>query len=213
MRVISCDDDVDHGLKQLLAIDPRLLPIAEVSGPLPLRLREPGFEGLARIVISQQVSVASAAAIWDRLVATVTPFEAETIDRLSDEDLQGAGLSRPKIKTLRALVDATSGGLDLRGLHVHSAEEAFGQLVAVKGIGPWTADVFLMFCLGHADAFAPGDLALQAAAATAFNLPARPSADELHELAEAWRPWRSVAARLLWAYYRVCRDGRDTLPV
>ena len=213
MRVIRTDRDVADGLDHLLAVDRRLIPIAERAGDVPLRLRAPGFEGLIRIVVSQQVSVASAAAIWERLHRVVSPFEVATVDGLDDAALIDAGLSRPKIRTIRAVSDAVRGGLNLADLGDKSAEDAHGDLVAIKGIGPWTADVYLMFCLGHADAFAAGDLALQAAAATAFDLDGRPGADELVAIAEDWRPWRAVAARLLWAYYRACRDGRDTLPV
>ena len=119
-----------------------------------------------------------------------------------DATLQGCGLSRPKIRTLRAIAETVDAGqLDFDRLGTGSVEEAFQSLVAVKGIGPWTADLYLLFCLGHADAFPAGDLALQEAARMGFDLPERPSAQTLTGLAEAWRPWRGVAAKLLWAYY------------
>ena len=186
----------------------------DAAGDPPLRLRAPGYEGLARIIVGQQVSVASANAIWTRTVATVAPFEARTLLALSDDALRGAGLSRPKIRTLRAIATAVvENGLDLESLDGWD-DEAIGEaLKAISGIGPWTSDIFLMFCLGRADAFASGDLALQVAAQMAFDLDARPDAMALEQLAERWRPWRSVAARLLWAYYKVVKDAKSGVPV
>ena len=209
-RVIKSDDDVAEGLAVLSAKCLFARQMLAVSGPLPLRLREPGFEGLSRIVVSQQLSVASAAAIWGRFADQFQPMQAATILAASDDALRGAGLSRPKVRTLRAVATAvTHEGLALDGLDGASNEEVHAALTRVSGIGPWTADIFLMFCLGRADGFPPGDLALQEAAKIVMQLDARPSAQELLEIAEHWRPWRSVAARLLWAYYKAVkeRDG------
>lgn len=188
----------------LLAKDPQVVgALIAVGGPPPLRLREPGFSGLARIVVSQQLSVASAGAIFTRLEAALAPFEAASLIALSDEALRACGLSGPKIRALRSVAEAVdSGRLDLPGLAGLDAEAAHAALVAVKGIGPWTADIFLLFCLGHPDAFPAADLALQEAAKIALKLKARPDAARLERLAERWRPWRGVAARMLWAYYR-----------
>ena len=177
-----------------------------VGGPPPLRRREPGFAGLAAIIVSQQVSVASASAIFGRLEARVAPLEAARLAAATDEDLRGCGLSAPKIRALRAVAEAIAEGrLDLEGLSALDAEDAHRALVAVKGIGPWTADIFLLFCLGHPDAFPAGDLALQEAAKLALALKTRPDAARLERIAERWRPWRGVAARMLWAYYRAVK--------
>ena len=178
---------------------------AEVLGararPL-LRRRTSGLEGLAWIVVSQQVSTASANAIFGRLKARLGNFDAATIHATHDEDLRVCGLSTAKLRTLRAIAEAqTSGLLDFATLAMAEAEIAHRALVAVKGIGPWTADIFLLFCLGHADAWPAGDLALQEAAKLALGLGARPDAKALHKLGERWRPYRGVAAHCLWAYY------------
>ena len=187
--------------------------VHDLAGHPPLRRREAGFEGLARIIVGQQLSVASAAAIWTRTFALIQPFAPERLLALSDADLATAGLSRPKIRTLRAISQACVDGLDLADLSSATDEEVHERLTQVNGIGPWTADIFLMFCLGRADAWASGDLALQIAAQHAFGLETRPTRDELEALAERWRPWRGVAARLLWAYYAVTKEKRQAIPV
>ncbi|MEA2757804.1 MAG: DNA-3-methyladenine glycosylase [Methylobacteriaceae bacterium] len=182
----------------------------EVGGPTPLRRREPGFEGLAAIIVSQQVSTASANAIFGRLRTMVAPLTAQNLRDASDDTLRAAGLSAPKIRTLRALAEAIAANtLDIDALASMTAEEAHEKLVAVKGIGPWTADIFLLFCLGHPDAWPAGDLALQEAARLALNLKKRPDTTRLEKIGERWRPWRGVAARMLWAYYRARKEGRS----
>jgi DNA-3-methyladenine glycosylase II len=184
--------------------DPELVDrLTAIGGPPPLRRREPGFAGLAAIIVSQQLSVASAKAILGRLEARIAPLEAAGLAAATEDDLRACGLSTPKIRALRALSEAVAErGLDLAGLAGLDAEDAHAALVAVKGVGPWTADIFLLFCLGHPDAFPAGDLALQEAAKLALKLKTRPDAARLERIAERWRPWRSVAARMLWAYYR-----------
>ncbi len=177
-----------------------------IGGPPPLRRREPGFAGLAAIIVSQQVSVASASAIFGRLEARVAPLEAARLAAATDEELRGCGLSAAKIRALRAVAETIAAGrLDLEGLAALDAEDAHHALIAVTGIGPWTADIFLLFCLGHPDAFPAGDLALQEAAKLALALKSRPDAARLERIAERWRPWRGVAARMLWAYYRAVK--------
>jgi DNA-3-methyladenine glycosylase II len=126
-----------------------------------------------------------------------------TLLQLSDSELRGAGLSRGKVRTLRAVSEAIAAGLDLDKLAQAPEEEVHAALTSLPGIGPWSADIYLLFCLARADAFAAGDLALQTAARTALGLDTRPSREELYDIAERWRPWRGVAAHLLWAYYKV----------
>jgi DNA-3-methyladenine glycosylase II len=188
--------------------DPGLVEtLMAVGGPPPLRRREPGFAGLAAIIVSQQVSVASAKAIFGRLEARIAPLDASRLAAATEDDLRACGLSSPKIRALRALAEAVAdNGLDLAGLARLDAEDAHAALVAVKGVGPWTADIFLLFCLGHPDAFPAGDLALQEAAKLALGLKTRPDAARLERIAESWRPWRGVAARMLWAYYRGVKE-------
>ncbi len=153
--------------------------------------------------MAQQVSTASAAAIFGRLQARIVPLEAAELAKATEEELRACGLSSAKIRALRALAQTIGeGGLDLKALGGLDAEDAHKALVAVKGVGPWTADIFLLFCLGHADAFPAGDLALQEGARLALNLKRRPDAARLERIAERWRPLRGVAARMLWAYYR-----------
>ncbi|MDK9697824.1 MAG: DNA-3-methyladenine glycosylase [Siculibacillus sp.] len=213
MRPIECDDDVGAGLVELMRLDPRLVPVVEIAGVVPLRRRPPGFEGLARIVVAQQVSAQAATSIWNRFEATVGGcVDAEAIGRFDDEMLRGAGLSRPKVVTLRALVAAVEAGLDLGAIARAPVAEAAEKLTAVKGIGPWTAEVFLLFCAGHPDVWPGGDLALRQAVGDAFDFPERPDERVCREIAAAWSPWRGVAARLFWAYYAARRQGREGAP-
>jgi DNA-3-methyladenine glycosylase II len=188
--------------------------VHDATGDPPLRRQAAGFEGLTRIVVAQQLSTASAGAIWGRLAAAIEPLRAEALLQASDDTLKGTGLSRTKIKTLRTIATAVAhNDLDLELLAAASDEAVHQALTRVSGVGPWTADIFLMFCLGRRDGFAPGDLALQVAAQYALGLGHRPDARELLELAERWRPWRGVAARLLWAYYRLVKEPRSGAPV
>jgi DNA-3-methyladenine glycosylase II len=200
--------DLDAAIAALVAQDARLGPVLAAAGMPALRRRQAGFSGLAAIVTGQQVSTASAAAIWGRLAAYYDPFEAARIARTRATTLARLGLSQPKIRTLKALATTVVGGFDLDALVDRPADEAHGMLTALHGIGPWTADLYLLFCLGHADAFPAGDLALQEASRLVFALPARPTARDLGAIADAWRPWRGAAAHLLWAYYRVAK-GRE----
>lgn len=191
-----------EGAAWLRRADPRFGPALDACGPLPLRRRPDGFAQLLSAMVSQQVSVASAAAIWGRLqdAGMVTP---EAL-RASDEDsLRALGLSRQKATYARALAEA---GIDFDRLRGVETAQVVATLVSVKGIGTWTAEIYAMFSLGRADVFAPGDLALQESARLLFDLPERPKEKALGQMAEAWSPWRSVAARALWAYYRVAKD-------
>jgi len=211
---IETSVDIITGLDALARLDPRLCRIIEVSGEIPLRRRPPGFEGLARIVISQQVSVASAEAIWNRLAARIDPFEPSALLAAPEADLKAVGLSAPKLKTLLAVSRAVAERqIDLEAIADLPPAGAHLAMTALHGIGPWTADIFLLFCAGHPDIWPGGDLALQAAVMDAFRLESRPAEKPCRAIAELWQPWRSVAARLFWAYYKVCRDGRNSLPI
>lgn len=210
---IDTEADLAAALVRLVVADPRLAPLLDRGGTPPLRRRPGGFAGLAAIVVSQQLSTASAAAIWGRVAAAFDPLEHTIVAQARPERLKRLGLSDGKIRTLKAIARAIrDGSLDLPSLAACSAEEAHAALVAVHGVGPWTADLYLLTCLGHADAWPAGDLALQEAVRHGFDLPARPSARDMGLIAEPWRPLRGVAARLLWNYYRAIK-GRDPAPV
>lgn len=212
-RILRTAEDLAEGVAALAAADPDMARLHAQTGLPPLRRDAGGIEGLVGIVVAQQVSVASARAILARTRAVFAPFDPSVLIAASDEAYRAAGLSMPKIRTLRAVAAAVRDGLDLAALEHTGADEAHAALTAVKGIGPWTADCYLLFCLGHADAFAAGDLALQEAARLVFGLDARPGAAALAARAEAWRPWRGVAARLLWAYYARAKGWRDAAPL
>jgi DNA-3-methyladenine glycosylase II len=214
-RLIEAHSDLREGVRALRRKCAVMRRVHDAAGDPPLRRRPGGFEGLARIVVGQQVSVASAEAIWARTVLAVQPFEPEALLALEDRQLVAAGLSRPKIRTLQAIATAavSDDGLDLARLDRLPDAEVHAVLTAVSGIGPWTADIYLLFCLGRADAWAAGDLALQLAAKEAFGLDERPDRQIMLELAERWRPWRGVAARLLWSYYAMLKSRKKVVPV
>jgi DNA-3-methyladenine glycosylase II len=213
MSFIHTEADIEIGLKALIAADPRFAAVLALCGSPPLRRRADGFMGLAWIVTGQQLSTASANAIWSRVSAAYDPFDHIAILRARAPKLGRLGLSAAKIRTLKALAKAVDAGtLDFTALAALSADAAHAALVAHHGIGPWTADLYLLSCLGHADAWPAGDLALQEAARIAFSLDARPTTKEMGLLAEPWRPWRAVAARLLWNYYRTVKR-REPAPV
>lgn len=210
---LHSEADLQAGLARLVAADPRLAPIAEKAGRFSLRRREAGYAGLCAIVCGQQLSTASAAAIRNRLFAAFDPFHHDSVRRARTDKLKRLGLSAPKIKAIREIGKAVAQGrIDLDRIGEMDADAAHAALVALHGIGPWSADIYLLFCLGHSDAFPAGDLAVQEAARIAFGLRKRPDAKALAKLAEAWRPWRGVAAHLLWAYYHAVKK-RDVVPV
>ena len=205
--LLATQAELEAGLHALLQLDPVMERLVAQGARPALRRRPPGFEGLAWIVVGQQLSTASAEAIWARLKARFPRISPADIAGASDEELRALGLSRPKVRTLRAIAAATGdGGLPLETLHHLGADDAHAMMTRVRGVGPWTADIYLLFCLGHADAFPAGDLAVQEAARIAYGLPARPRDKELLALAERWRPWRGVAAKVLWAFYRIARS-------
>jgi DNA-3-methyladenine glycosylase II len=210
---IHTEADLDAALAALVKADPCFATIMALTGRPPLRRRPDGYAGLAATVCAQQLSTASANAIWARLAAAFDPFEPAAIIRARPARLARLGLSAAKIRAFKEIARAVDRGqLALKGLGDLAAEDAHAALTKVHGIGPWTADIYLLSCLGHADAWPAGDLALQEAARLAFKLRARPTAKEMVPLAEPWRPWRGVAARLLWSYYRAVK-GREGAPV
>jgi DNA-3-methyladenine glycosylase II len=212
MRSIDSLKDIGDGLEALLALEPRLAHVASVAGEVPLRRHPAGFESLASIIVSQQISKASADAIFARLKSAVDPFTPTGLLRAGEEALLKAGLSRPKQKTFFAVAEACADGLDLEALCGLPAEDAVACMTVLPGIGPWTAEVYLLFCAGHPDIFPAGDIALQNAVRHAFGLEARPTLKPLTAIAERWSPHRSVAARLFWAYYANMK-GRDGAPM
>lgn len=213
MHRINTLEDIAAGLQWLMVADPRLEKVRDFAHPVPLRRSEPGFKSLASIAVGQQLSIASASAIWARLNAYIDPMTPENFMAAGEAVWQAAGLSRSKQVTLLALSAAiSSNAVDLHALCDHSTEEALVQLTRLKGIGPWTAEVYLLFAEGHPDVFPAGDVALQSAVGHAFGYENRPGANELRVLAERWAPWRGVAARLFWAYYAAMK-GRSAFPV
>lgn len=197
-RVIRGPVDLRQGAAWLARNDPRMAWVLDRIGPLPLRLRPQGFKGLLDIIVSQQVSVASADAIRARMEAAGLSNEAQVL-ATGEDGLRALGFSKPKARYAVALANAQ---LDYHGLRRMPDADAIAALTSVIGIGPWTAQIYIMFCMGRADIFPPGDLALQEAARVLYDLPERPSPQELAVMAEQWSPWRSVAARALFAYYR-----------
>lgn len=212
---IHTESDLKRGIAALIALDPRWAPVFARTGVPPLRRRDGGFAGLAQIVVGQQVSTASAAAIYGRLVAIADPFDHFSVLRARKDRLLRVGLSNAKAKTLKEIAKSIEAKhIDLNALADMPADAAHAALTALHGIGPWTADIYLLACIGHADAWPAGDLALQEAARLAFGLRKRPTTKEMGPLADKWRPYRAVAARLLWRYYRVMkqREGLATEP-
>jgi DNA-3-methyladenine glycosylase II len=210
LRTIDTDADIVEGLEALAKGDPRLVPVIEASGPVPLRRSEAGFPGLAKIIVAQQISKAAAESIWTRFADRLESVCAPAVMAASEDDLRTCGLSRPKVRTLRAIAGACDGGFDLDALALLPAGDAIKAMTQLHGIGPWTAEVYLLFCLGHADIFPAGDLALMVAVGDALSHDERPDEKTVRAIAQDWSPWRGVAARLFWSYYAATR--RDATP-
>jgi DNA-3-methyladenine glycosylase II len=204
LRIIIGPEDVAEGADWLAKAHPRFAYALEQVGELPLRRQEGGYGALLSAIVGQQVSIASAAAIRGRVLKA--GYGDPAIAALaSEEELRACGLSRPKARYVSALARAD---LDYAGLEAMADEQVVKTLVALPGIGVWTAEIYAMFALGRADVLAAGDLALQEGARALFGLNARPDDKALRAMAVEWSPWRSVAARILWAYYRVAK-GRE----
>jgi len=196
-RILTTEACMAEGADWLARAEPRFAHVLETCGPPPLRRRSGGFDDLVGAIVSQQVSVASARAIKGRL-AEAGFTQAEVIAEADDEVLRACGLSRQKIRYIKAL---SLAGINFRALETAPEDEIIATLTAVPGIGRWTAEIYAMFSLGRPDVFAPADLALQESARLLFDLPDRPKESHLRKLAADWSPWRTVAAGLLWHYY------------
>jgi DNA-3-methyladenine glycosylase II len=203
MNYITLDEiTLARGVDELAATDADLAAIYNRLGLPPLWAREPGFPTLVHIILEQQVSLASARAAFDKLRAAVEPLTPAGLLGLDDESLRGFGFSRQKMLYVRHLAQAiVTGTLDLEAMATMPDDEVRRQLVALKGIGPWSAEVYLLMALCRADAWPAGDLGLAVAVESIKGLSSRPNVLSLTEIAEAWRPWRAVAARLLWHHY------------
>ncbi len=201
-RIIHGPDCVLEGVAFLADLDPRFARALQEVGPLPLRRRPEGFGELLAAIVGQQVSLASASAILARLEAAGWT-DPERALMASEDDLRACGLSKQKIRYTQALAHAR---LDYAALRDLSDAQVVARLTEISGIGRWTAEIYTMFSLGRADIFAANDLALQEAARLLFDLPVRPKEREMRAIAQAWSPWQAVAARILWAYYRVAKN-------
>lgn len=191
-----------RGVRELSGRDPDLGAVVREHGEPPLWAREPGFRTLLLIILEQQVSLASARAAMTRLEDAIGPATPDAFLPLSDAALHGFGFSRQKRRYGRELARRVLGGrLDLEALAGRSDSEVRARLTEVRGIGPWTADIYLLMALGRPDVWPSGDLALATAVRSLKRLPTRPAVDELKRIAEGWAPWRAVAARILWHYY------------
>ena len=189
-------------MSALLRRDPSLKPIAKAAGPFEIRLTPAGFSGLARVICGQQLSVASARAIWGRFAALKGALDPRAYLRLSEETVRAVGFSAGKYRTVRVIAEAiVEGSLDLGSVETMGADEAVDYLTAHKGIGPWTAEIYLMFCVGHPDIFPVGDLALRKAVGHALGMDDAPTERELTALAARWAPYRHAAALMFWKYY------------
>jgi DNA-3-methyladenine glycosylase II len=201
-RLIETEADILEGCDWLTRAEPRFGRALELTGTPPLRRREGGFAALLHTICAQQLSVAAADSVWVKLCVAGAGDPAVLLT-MSEDELRELGLSRPKARYAMALAEAA---IDYPALATMPEDEAIAVLTAVKGIGVWTAEIYLMFSIGRADIFAPGDLALQEATRMLFDLPGRPAEPAMRARAAEWSPWRGVAARLLWAYYRAAKQ-------
>jgi DNA-3-methyladenine glycosylase II len=203
---------ISNHLVQLALCDPRLVPVIAAAGEVVPRINPAGFAGIAKVICGQQLSVASAGAIWNRFAEIPGALLPQSYMELPEERVRASGFSSGKFRTLRVIAEAVvAGELDFAHLETLPAQEAVAYLVAHKGIGPWTAEVYLMFCAGHPDVFPAGDLALLKAVQHGLGLDARPSIKEMIAIAAPWSPYRSAAALLFWRYFAVMRDREGIL--
>lgn len=199
---LSSPDILQRQLKALLRRNSALRPVAKLAGTFDIRLTPGGFPGLVRVICGQQLSVASARAIWGRFAELPGALEPASYLKLDEASVRAVGFSAGKYRTARVIAQAiVDGDLDFDMVERLPADEATAYLVAHKGIGPWTAEIYLMFCSGHPDIFPAGDLALQKAVGHALGMDYAPTAKELIEIARPWSPYRHAAALLFWKYY------------
>ena len=196
-RIITSQECISEGLAALAKLEPKFKQIIKTIEEIPLRRASEGFDRLLSTIVSQQLSVAAADAIWNK-IELAGLNKIQKIRKVSDQELRDVGLSKQKIKYVRSLANAN---INYRSLRTMPTSQVVNELTQVSGIGNWTAEIYAMFSLGRADVFAPGDLALQEATRILFNLPERPSEKDLRSKAKDWSPWQAVAARLLWSYY------------
>lgn len=207
--ILNTQRDLDEAIDTLLDLAPGLHPVRVQCGKISLRRRPAGLKGLLQIIVAQQVSVASASAIWEKFIKGFPEMEPQVLSHASFEELQACGLSRPKIRTVQAIAHAALENFDFAALESLPDQDAKKALISLHGIGPWTADIYLLFGLGRADIFPAGDLALQVAVEKAMGLENRPTAKELETLATQWSPHQGAAAHLFWAYYRILKAGKE----
>ena len=200
--LIESDQIVVQAIDALILYEPRFADVIKLTGVPKLRLRSDGFETLLQAIVSQQVSVAAANAIWSRLEFE-NFVDPDQILKTNEDQLKAVGLSRQKIRYAKALAAAD---LDYIELRQKSDGEVIKVLTEVPGIGVWTAEIYAMFSLKRADIFAAGDLALKESARLLFSLNERPTEGELRIRSKKWSPWRSVAALLLWNYYSFIKN-------
>lgn len=211
---IKTEQDIVEGLEKLSRLDQTLLPIIKQTPCVPLRREQSGFAGLVRIIIGQHVSTASAAAIHGRFIKAIHPITPKRYLQTPEKILIQIGLTRAKQATITSLANAIlDGALDLDEINQLNERQAITRLTALKGIGPWTAEVYLLFCAGHPDIFAAGDLALREAVRHAYNMKERPSEKELREIATKWSPYRGIATRLFWSYYEYVKGNGKGQPL
>ena len=196
------DDALTRAVRLLARRDPDLCGVVKKFGAPPMWARESGFSTLLHIILEQQVSLASARAAHNKLLEVVSPLTPQRFLKLDDATLKAVGFSRQKTAYGRDLAQSiVEGVLDLDALSVMDDAAVSSQLLKIKGIGRWTADIYLLMVLRRPDVWPTGDLALAVAAQKVKRLPTRPTQEELDEMSAAWRPWRAVAARILWHYY------------
>ncbi|MCP4936723.1 MAG: DNA-3-methyladenine glycosylase 2 family protein [bacterium] len=208
-HIIKTNEDIARAVQNLTASCPLMSEAHKIAGLPPLRHHQNSYSSVARIVTGQLLSVASARAIWMRVEALAQPFDPQNVLALDHQLLKKAGLSNAKIRTLKALASAIQqGAVDFAHLATQENGLVREQMMAVHGIGPWTTDIYIMFCLGRADGFAPGDIALANAVGLLKKSNKRPTPAQLQKMAKKWSPWRGVAARLLWHYYGAIKNTK-----
>ncbi len=200
--VLLTSETFQEGLAFLSGRDGDLKGVIDQFGPPPMWARRPGFATLVRIILEQQVSLASARAAYQRLVEAIAPVTPRRFLRLDDQSLHRIGFSRQKAGYVRLLAeDILAGRFKPKALLDMDDEAVRETMLKVKGIGNWSVDIYLLMALRRADAWPKADLALMTAAQKVKGLPGRPSLEEMEAMGAAWRPWRAIAARILWHYY------------